>query len=71
MAQAGYARKEEALTPRPRHIVISEKRREEIREVAMNAAFEKNERRELPYTTEGLINAAIEAAIDKMEEMLA
>lgn len=50
---------------------IGEKRREQIHEAAINAAFAANDGREIGYETEKLIKEAVEAAINKAEELLA
>lgn len=49
---------------------FTESDRDKIHEAAINAAFETNQRREIGYTTETLIQAAIEAAIEKVEELI-
>jgi hypothetical protein len=54
----------------PRRLVIEEERRDEIREAALDAAFQANDGREIGYTTEKLIKEAVEAAINKTEEIL-
>lgn len=52
-------------------LTIGEERRGKILEAALDAAFEANDGREISYTTEELIKKAVEAAINKTEELLA
>jgi hypothetical protein len=51
-------------------LVIGEERRDIVLEAAMEAAYKENGEREVNYTTEALIKAAVEAAINKLEELL-
>lgn len=51
-------------------MIFKEEERDKIREAAIIAAFEANERREIGYSTETLIQAAVEAAIKRTEEII-
>ena len=52
-------------------LVIGPNRRNIALEAAMNAAFEANDEKELSYLVEELIEVAVMAAIDKLEELIA
>ena len=52
-------------------LVISEKNREIVRDVAVEAAYKENDQRPISRDVLRLISVAVDAAINELEEILA